>query len=469
MEKRIEYYCKKIDKAIKCNNKSDAEMYYKKALKNVGDNEEILAFKSSIENIKVKTANEEFLSQENSKIVKSDKEASFQENSKTLKSNEGLITLIAVLVAAAVLIIYCCTSIFPKYSLYRKLNHTWYVGDVSTSHSDGLALEFKFDDNYTFELSYRFWKDSDYFAISTFSGQILNGKEISLDGRTIKVNFEENGEIVVFSPSFIGLGDKSTWKMYDIGIGGNEYFEGADFASSITSSNSQNTTSNKKNSSGSEFTNSSYDTEDKVETNTSLVNNTINNSGASSKPSSSNITSSKPVSSTQTTSKPTVAKDPCADGHSWKDATCTTPKTCSVCKKTSGKALGHELYIAKCINCGHTDYSNLSGTYGECYGFYSGPYEEFDMPAFKIDSKGTLSFEMAGQKYSLKVVQVNTSYYDEDSNFVCYSSNGKKENDIQLTVTVNHYEGYEVYIINFTWEDFNGYQEMYFHGEKEVR
>lgn len=45
----------------------------------------------------------------------------------------------------------------------------------------------------------------------------------------------------------------------------------------------------------------------------------------------------------------------------------------------------------------------------------------------------------------------------------------KKENDIQLTVTVNHYEEYELYIINFTWEDFNGYQEMYFHGEKEVR
>ena len=260
MEKILEYYCKKIDKAIKDNNKSDAEMYYKKALKNVGESEEILAFKSCIDDIEVKTADEEI---------------SLQENSKTLKSSEGLITLIAVLVAAAVLIIYCCTSIFPKYSLYRKLNHTWYVGDVSTSHSDGLALEFKFDDNYTFELSYRFWKDSDYFAISTFSGQILNGNEISLDGRTIKVNFEENGEIVEFSPSFIGLGDKSTWKMYDIGIGGNEYYEGSDFASSITSSNSQNTTNNKTNNSSSEFTNSSSDTEDKVETNTSLVNNTI--------------------------------------------------------------------------------------------------------------------------------------------------------------------------------------------------
>ena len=452
MEKRLEYYCEKIDKAIKDNNKSDAEMYYKKALKNIGESEEILAFKSSMDNIKAKTTVEEVPTQENSKI---------------LKSNEGFITLIAVLVAAAVLIMYCCSAIFPKYSLYKKLKHKWYVGDISTYRSDGLVLEFDFNKNYSFELTYRFWNDSKYSAISTFSGKILNGNKISLDGQTIKVNFEENGEIVEFSPSFIGLGDKSTWKMYD--IDGNEYFEGADFASSTTSSNIQNTTSNKTNTSSSEFTNSSSETEDEAETNTSSLNNTTNNSSTSSKPSSSNTTSSKPTSSTQTTSKPTVAKDPCADGHSWNEATCTSPKTCSVCKKTSGKALEHELYIAKCINCGHTDYSNLSGTYGECYGFYSGPYEEFDMPEFKIDSKGTLSFEIAGQKYSLKVVQVNTSYYDEDSNFVCYSSNGKKENDIQLTVTVNHYEGYELYIINFTYEYFNGYQEMYFHGEKQVR
>ena len=302
MEKRLEYYCKKIDKAIKDNNKSDAEMYYKKALKNIGDSEEILAFKSSIDNIKVKTTAEEVLIKENSKIV---------------KSNEGLVTLIAVLIAAAVLIIYCCSAIFPKYSLYRKLNHTWYVGDVSTSHSDGLALEFEFDDNYTFELSYRFWKDSNYFAISTFSGQILNGNEISLDGQTIKVDFEENGEIVAFSPSFIGLGDKSTWKMYDIGIGGNEYFEGADFASTITSSNSQNTTSNKTNSSSSEFTNSSSENEDEAETNTSSLSNATNNTGTSSKPSNSNTTSSKPSTSSTTSSTPSVPTSGTINGLSY--------------------------------------------------------------------------------------------------------------------------------------------------------
>ena len=29
-------------------------------------------------------------------------------------------------------------------------------------------------------------------------------------------------------------------------------------------------------------------------------------------------------------------------GHNWSDATCTTAKTCSRCKDTSGKALGHD-------------------------------------------------------------------------------------------------------------------------------
>ena len=36
-------------------------------------------------------------------------------------------------------------------------------------------------------------------------------------------------------------------------------------------------------------------------------------------------------------------------GHSWVDATCTTPKTCSVCEETEGKALGHSWVDATCI------------------------------------------------------------------------------------------------------------------------
>ena len=37
-----------------------------------------------------------------------------------------------------------------------------------------------------------------------------------------------------------------------------------------------------------------------------------------------------------------VAEDPCKDGHTWVEATCTEPKTCSVCGAKEGEALGHE-------------------------------------------------------------------------------------------------------------------------------
>ena len=39
-------------------------------------------------------------------------------------------------------------------------------------------------------------------------------------------------------------------------------------------------------------------------------------------------------------------------GHNWIDATCTSPKTCSVCKKTEGKALGHNFKDGRnCSRC----------------------------------------------------------------------------------------------------------------------
>lgn len=48
------------------------------------------------------------------------------------------------------------------------------------------------------------------------------------------------------------------------------------------------------------------------------------------------------------------------NGHSWESATCTTPKTCSVCGKTEGSAKGHKWQAATCSTpktcsiCGET-------------------------------------------------------------------------------------------------------------------
>lgn len=47
--------------------------------------------------------------------------------------------------------------------------------------------------------------------------------------------------------------------------------------------------------------------------------------------------------------------------HSYKSATCTTPKTCTVCEKTEGSALGHSSSII-CSRCGAKTFEKLSYT-----------------------------------------------------------------------------------------------------------
>ena len=56
-------------------------------------------------------------------------------------------------------------------------------------------------------------------------------------------------------------------------------------------------------------------------------------------------------------------------GHTYKDATCTTPKTCSECSATEGSALGHNYKDATCTapkscsTCGATEGSALGHNY----------------------------------------------------------------------------------------------------------
>ena len=44
-----------------------------------------------------------------------------------------------------------------------------------------------------------------------------------------------------------------------------------------------------------------------------------------------------------------------ANGHTWIAATCTVAKTCSVCGETDGKALGHSYTSGSCTSCGEAD------------------------------------------------------------------------------------------------------------------
>ena len=44
-----------------------------------------------------------------------------------------------------------------------------------------------------------------------------------------------------------------------------------------------------------------------------------------------------------------------ANGHNWKDATCSDPKICTVCGTTSGLTAGHNFSNGKCTICGKAD------------------------------------------------------------------------------------------------------------------
>ena len=52
-----------------------------------------------------------------------------------------------------------------------------------------------------------------------------------------------------------------------------------------------------------------------------------------------------------------------ATGHSWKEATCTTPKTCTKCGATEGNALGHNYVNGTCSRCGESEGNWFVGEY----------------------------------------------------------------------------------------------------------
>ena len=61
----------------------------------------------------------------------------------------------------------------------------------------------------------------------------------------------------------------------------------------------------------------------------------------------------------------------CGCKHEWNEATCTTPRTCSLCQEIEGEALGHDWKDATCEapktceNCGETKGRKLDHSFGE--------------------------------------------------------------------------------------------------------
>lgn len=139
----------------------------------------------------------------------------------------------------------------------------------------------------------------------------------------------------------------------------------------------------------------------------------------------------------------------CGCDHQWAEATCTTPKTCTLCEKTEGEALGHNkgewetgveatifsagTRIRPCTNCGMAltteRYELVKYFEGDKFLFspaeFTQKYQDFagklasNVKAEGMDNEGeyALVFSLANEKlcavFSKEEVAVKTSEKDE--------------------------------------------------------
>lgn len=117
-------------------------------------------------------------------------------------------------------------------------------------------------------------------------------------------------------------------------------------------------------------------------------------------------------------------------GHRWKAATCTEPERCTVCNETQGSALGHYMRCTICIhrNCDYVDFSSIAGTYPNVggYGVPVGTTTMVDIGVtnVSISNSGELSFTCNGKSFTLTLQQ----YDVYEAYFNCYLDGELVEN-----------------------------------------
>ena len=86
----------------------------------------------------------------------------------------------------------------------------------------------------------------------------------------------------------------------------------------------------------------------------------------------------------------------CGHQHTWVEATCTEPKTCSECGETEGEALGHQFSEATyweaptCSVCGAVEGEPLTPAL-EAQGFTATDIEDVEEPSISMDSDNHLA------------------------------------------------------------------------------
>lgn len=138
----------------------------------------------------------------------------------------------------------------------------------------------------------------------------------------------------------------------------------------------------------------------------------------------------------------------CGHEHTWADATCTEPKTCSECGETEGEPLGHTWVEATCAEpkrcsvCGETEGEALEHTLTEANYQQAATCEVCGQT---VGEPIQADFEKYGWSYVSEV--------DKEYSFVnkCYDSD-------DLTIGKVTFSDYETFVSDDNYEEIEGYE-----------
>ncbi len=148
--------------------------------------------------------------------------------------------------------------------------------------------------------------------------------------------------------------------------------------------------------------------------------------------------------------------------HTWVDATCTQPKTCSTCGATEGESLGHTLkeanyqQAATCIVCGEAEGEPLQADF-EKYGL------ECNVELNKIYDGTMICGDNLEEITSPKVVFSNYKVFDSDDTHAAKEGYEWKSVDVTLYL----YDENAIAYADDGWTKYFCYQDYYLVGKRK--
>ncbi len=138
----------------------------------------------------------------------------------------------------------------------------------------------------------------------------------------------------------------------------------------------------------------------------------------------------------------------CGHEHTWTEATCDTPRTCSECGETEGEALGHDWMEATCESpktcsrCGKTEGEALEHQWIEA--------------SFEAPQTCSLCGATMGEKYDYEIEEYELYYVDEESisTMVKVKEDCGDLLDLEIIGKTTSPNGESMYLVKSTWDEY---------------